>query len=68
MSKDLERYSNSEYVYAIFPIAIALFWGKGGRGIANSKPLSMIFAILTHCLNTTAVVIILSGRRADGSV
>ena len=54
MSLDLSLYSNSEYVYAIFPIAISLFLGKGGREIAESEPSAMIFAILTHWLNTTA--------------
>ena len=53
MSRDLRIYSNLEYVYAIFPIALALFWCKGGREIANSEPLYMIFTILTHCLNRT---------------
>ena len=31
-SQDLSLYSNSEYVYAIFPIEVALFWGKGVCG------------------------------------
>ena len=52
MSQELSVYSNSEFAYAIFPIAIALFCDKGGREIAESEPLSMICAILTHCLNT----------------
>ena len=30
MSPDLQIYSNSEYVYATFPIALSIFWGKGG--------------------------------------
>ena len=47
-------YSNSEYVYAIPLVAIALFWGNGARRIAASKPMSMIFTILTHRLNATA--------------
>ena len=42
---------NPEYAYAVFPIAIAFSRGKRGREIANSKPVSMIFPILTHCLN-----------------
>ena len=54
-SQDLTIYSNSEYVYAISPIDLALFWGKGGKEIANSEPLSTVFTILTHCLNKTAV-------------
>ena len=53
--RDLEIYSNSAYVYAISPIALALLRGKGGREIAMSGPLSIIFAIQTHCLNTAAV-------------
>ena len=47
--------ANSEYAYAIPPIALALFWGKGGREIAESKPLSMISKILTLCINTTSI-------------
>ena len=53
MSRDLSVYSNSEYVYAIYPIAVDLVWGQWGREIAKSESLSTIFAILTHCLNTT---------------
>lgn len=53
--RDLKIYHNSEYRYAISPIAVALFRDKGGRRIKRtSKPLSMIFASLTHCLNTKA--------------
>ena len=55
MCPSLSIYSNYEYVYAIFPIAVALFWGKGGRVIADSRPLSMIFAILSHVLSATAL-------------
>ena len=47
MCPDLSIYSNSEYVYAIFPLAVALFWGKGGREIPESVPLSTICAILS---------------------
>ena len=53
MSRDLKVFPNSEYVYAISPIAIALFWGKGGLGIANSELFPTISAILTHFPNTT---------------
>ena len=55
MSRGRCVYSNSAHDYAILPIAVALFWDQGGRGIAQSKPLSMIFTILTHCLNTTDI-------------
>ena len=55
MSQELSIYPNSEYAYDISPIAPSLFWDKGCRGISESLPLSMIFAILTHCLNTTAI-------------
>ena len=55
MSPELSIYSNSAYVYAISPIAIALFWGKGGRGIAESEPLYMISTTPTHCPNTTGI-------------
>ena len=55
MCPELSIFSNSEYVYAIFPIAVALRWGKGGREITESEPLSVIFTTLTHCLNKTAV-------------
>ena len=55
MCPGLSTFPNSEYVYAIFSTAVALFWGKGGRCIAESKPLSVIFTILTHCLDTSAV-------------
>ena len=48
-------YSNSEYVYAIFSIAVSLPRGKGGREIAESRPLSMISAMLSHVLNTMDV-------------
>ena len=51
----LSIYSNSAYVYAIFPIAVSLFWEKGGREIAESMPLSMISTIPSHVLNTTDV-------------
>ena len=43
MSPDLLIYSNSEYVYATRPIALALFWGKGGGEICLSRQLSVIF-------------------------
>ena len=43
MSPDLQIYSNSEYVYATSPIALFLFWGKGGKEICLSRPLSVIF-------------------------
>ena len=55
MSRDLKIYSNSKYVYASFPIFLAMFWPKGDRGIPRSKSLSMIFTILTHCINTTDI-------------
>ena len=55
MSQELSIYSNSEYAYAIFPIEIGLFWDRWGRQIAESKALSMIFTILTHCPNTTPI-------------
>ena len=55
MSHDLSIYSNSEYVYTIFSIAVALFWDQGCREIAQSEPLSTICTILTHCLNATAI-------------
>ena len=54
MSPHLQIYSNSEYVYATFPIALSLFWGKGGGEICLSRPLSVIFIILSRCLYTTA--------------
>ena len=54
MSQDLKIYSSSEYVYAIPPFALALWWGNGGREISRPKPLFMVFTNLTHCLNTTA--------------
>ena len=55
MPRDLSIYSNSERVYAICPTAVALLRGQGCREISQSAPLSMIFAILTHCLKTTAI-------------
>ena len=51
---DLNVYANNEYVYAIYPIAIALFWERGGKEICESKALTVIFTIMTHCLNVTA--------------
>ena len=36
-SHDLSICSNAEYVYAIRPIALDLFCGKGGRGVTESK-------------------------------
>ena len=33
MSQDLSAYANNEYVFATFPIALALFWDKGGGEI-----------------------------------
>ena len=51
MPHDIRIPSDSEYVYAIFTIALALFLDKGVREIATSKPLSMEFTILSHCLN-----------------
>ena len=54
MAQDLSVYSNTELVYAILPISIALSWGKGGRRIVESETMPMIFTILTHCVNTTA--------------
>ena len=39
-----------------FPQLSSLCSGiKGGREIAKSKPLSMIFTILTHCMNKTEI-------------
>ena len=68
MSHDLIVYSNSEYVYAIFPITIALFWYIGGRRITNSGPLSRIFANLTHCPNTAGINNYFPERHADGFI
>ena len=51
MSRDLVIYSKSEYVYATLPglpIALSMFWGKGGREIPTSEESSMIFTILSH--------------------
>ena len=53
--RGLRVYSNSEYVYAIFPIAVALFWDQWGRDISNSEALATIFTILAHCLNASAI-------------
>ena len=33
MSPGLSVYANNDYVFATFPIALALFWDKGGGGI-----------------------------------
>ena len=30
-SRDLQSFYNSEYIYATYPIDLALFWGTGGR-------------------------------------
>ena len=54
MSSELCVYANNEYVFATFPIALALFWDKGGKEICESRSLTVIFTILTHCLSTTA--------------
>ena len=43
MSPELLVYSNSEYVYSTFTIALSLFWGKGGKAICLSRPSSVIF-------------------------
>ena len=43
MSPDFLTCSNSEYVYAAFPIALSLFWDKGGGEICQSRPSSVIF-------------------------
>ena len=67
MSQDLKIYPNSEYVYAISPIALALFLGKGGLGIARSEPFPMVSAILTHCLDTADVGNYFAGPKVDGS-
>ena len=55
MSRDLKIYANSKYVCAISPIALAMSWDKGGREIARPIPFDMVFTILTHFLNKTAV-------------
>ena len=55
MSRGRCVYSNSAHDYAILPIAVALFWDQLCREIAHPEPLSMIFTILTHCLNTTDI-------------
>ena len=55
MAQDLSIYTNSEYVYATYPIALSFFYGKGCREIAELKPLSMISTILPHGLNTTDI-------------
>ena len=55
MSRDLRIYSKTEYVYAISPTFLAMILDKGGRDVARSKPLSIIFTILIHCFNTTEV-------------
>ena len=36
MRPELSVFSNSEYAYAIYPIAICLFLGKGGKEIPDS--------------------------------
>ena len=50
MSSQLSAYADNEYVCAIYPIA--LFWEKESE-ICESKPLTVIFTILTRCLDTT---------------
>ena len=54
MSPELCVYANNEYVFATFPIALALFCDKGWKEICESRSLTVIFTILTHCLSTTA--------------
>ena len=54
-ARELSIYSNSGYVYAARPIALALFSDKWVRETSESEPLSMLFAILTLCLNKTDV-------------
>ena len=51
MFPSLSIFSDSEYVYAISPISVSLSRGKGGREIAESRPVSMIFVISSHVLN-----------------
>ena len=53
MSPEFLAYANSEFVYAISPIALALFWEMGGKEICLSRPLSVIFEILSHFLSAT---------------
>ena len=65
-SQDLKIYDNSEYFFATFPIALALFWGTGGREIASSEPLSRVFGILSRFLDKTGVNNYLSGPQVDG--
>ena len=55
---------NLEFAYAIFAIAIAMRLGGGCLEIARSIPTTMIFTILTHCLNSAALNNYFS--RADG--
>ena len=54
ISEGLCVYANNEYVYATYPIALALSRDKGGKEICESRPLTVTFTILTHCLSTTA--------------
>ena len=54
MSSELCVYANNEYVFATFPIALALFWDMGGKEICETRSLTVIFTILSHCLSTTA--------------
>ena len=53
MSQDLSVYASNEYVFATSPIALPLFWDKSGDEISESRPLTVIPTILTHCLSTT---------------
>ena len=54
ISPELSVFSNNEYVFATFPIALALFWDNGGKEICESRSLTVIFTILSHCLSATA--------------
>ena len=35
VSRDISAYANSEFDYAMFPVAIGLFWNHGGGGFPH---------------------------------
>ena len=55
MSRALKIFPNLEYFYDVSPFPSCVVLEKRGRCIPQSQSLVMILAILTHCLNATAV-------------
>ena len=65
MSRDLDIISNSEFRYAICPIAIILVWNSGACGSFTSESLTAPLRF-SRAISILPRLIIISGERAVG--